>query len=168
MIKSIFSRFLLSISFFAPFGYSLRPWLHRIRGVKMGKNVWIAKAVYLDELHPEDIEIGDNSIINYRTTVYTHSYFGPKQKKSSGKVIIGKDVYIGPHCLILPGVKIGDCSVIKGGTVLTRNVPPNTFWGMPNPGPLARVTVPLTPGHTQEEFVKGLRPIKKRERTSLE
>ena len=168
MIKSIFSRFLLSLSFVAPFGYSLRPWLHRIRGVKMGKNVWIAKAVYLDELHPEDIEIGDNSVINYRTTVYTHSYFGPKQKKSTGKVIIGKDVYVGPHCLILPGVKIGDCSVIKGGTVVTRNVPPNTFWGMPNPGPLARVTVPLTPGHTQEEFVKGLRPIRKNERTTQE
>ena len=62
MIKSIFSRFLLSISFFAPFGYSLRPWLHHIRGVKIGKNVWIAKAVYLDELHPEDIEIGDTEI----------------------------------------------------------------------------------------------------------
>ena len=87
MIKTIFSKILLSLAFFMPFGYSLRPWLHRIRGVKMGKNIWIAKAVYLDELHPEDIEIGDNSVINYRTTVYTHSYFGPRQKKSTGKVI---------------------------------------------------------------------------------
>ena len=165
MIKSIFSRFLLSLSFIAPFGYSFRPWLHRIRGVKMGKNVWIAKAVYLDELHPEDIEIGDNSTIGYRSTIFTHMYFGPKQEKSTGKVIIGNNVYIGPHCLILPSVKIGDGSVIKGGTVVTRNVPPNIFWGIPNAGPLARVTVPLTLDHTQEEFVKGLRPIRKSERT---
>ncbi len=55
---------------------------------------------------------------------------------------------------------IGDGAVIKGGTVVTRNVPPETLWGLPNAGPLAKVTVPLTPGHTHEEFVKGLRPIR--------
>lgn len=58
MIKSIFGRFLLSLSFFASFGYSFRPRLHRIRGVKMGKNVWIAKAVYLDELYPQQTKSG--------------------------------------------------------------------------------------------------------------
>ena len=63
---------------------------------------------------------------------------------------------------------VGRLTGLPRRPVLTRNVPPNTFWGMPNPGPLARVTVPLTPGHTQEEFVKGLRPIKKNKITPEE
>ena len=168
MIKSIFTRFLLNLSYFAPFGYSLRPALHRIRGVKIGKKVWISKSVYIDELHPEDVIIGDNSTIGYRTTIFTHLYFGPKQEKSTGKVILGKDVYIGPHCLILPNVTIGDGAVIKGGTVVTRNVPPKTLFGIPNAKPLAKVTVPLTFEHTYEDFVKGLKPIKKKKITPEE
>jgi acetyltransferase-like isoleucine patch superfamily enzyme len=133
-----------------------------MRGVKMGKNVWLSKSVYIDELHPDDVIIGDNSTIGYRTTIFTHLYFGSKQAKSTGKVILGKNVYVGPHCLILPNVTIGDGAVIKGGTVVTRNVPPNTLWGLPNAEPLAKVTVPLTIEHSYEDFVKGLRPIRRK------
>jgi len=64
---------------------------------------------YLLGLIPQKrVIIGDNSTIGYRTTIFTHLYFGPKQEKSTGKVILGKDVYIGPHCLILLNVTIGD------------------------------------------------------------
>lgn len=160
MIKNIRNRLLLLAAFFLPMGKTLRPRIHKMRGMKIGKNVWISKLVYLDELHPEDISIGDNSTIGFRTSIYTHLYFGPRQKKSSGKVIIGKNVYIGPHCLILPNVKIGDNAVIKGGTVVTRNVPANMLWGLPNAGPIAEVTTPLTSEHSYDEFVKGLRPLR--------
>ncbi len=166
MIKNFCKRFLLLCAFILPLGNSLRPQLHRLRGVKVGKNVWIGKLVYIDELHPENVVIGDNSAINYRTTIYTHMYFGPKQKNHTGKVIVGKNVFIGPHCLILPDVTIGDGAVIKGGTVVSRNVPPNTLWGLPNAGPLAKVTVPLTPGHTYEEFIKGIQPIRRKKNPS--
>ena len=47
------------ISGVVPGGGTLRPWLHRCRGVKIGKNVWISQYVYIDELHPEAVFIGD-------------------------------------------------------------------------------------------------------------
>ena len=75
--------------------------------------------------------------------------------------MIERDVFIGAHCLILPGVKIGQGAVIKGGSVLTSDVPPFTFWGPPQAGPLGRITVPLIPDRTYKEFVRGLRPITK-------
>jgi acetyltransferase-like isoleucine patch superfamily enzyme len=143
-------------------GSSCRPFLHRLRGVKIGKNVWISKFVYIDDNHPECIEIGDNTTIGLRTSIFAHTYFGPPKKENPDKVIIGKNVFIGPHCLILPNVTIGDNSVIKGGTVVSRNVPPNTLYGLPNPEPLAYVTVPLTSEHSYDEFLKGLRPIRKK------
>jgi acetyltransferase-like isoleucine patch superfamily enzyme len=161
MFEQILERFLHKLAYFAPGGYSLRPWLHRKRGARIGKNVWISQYVYLDELHPEAITIMDNSSVGLRTSIFTHFYWGPKKSTNGfSEVVIEKDVFIGPHCLILPGVRIGEGAVIKGGTVVSRDVPPFTFWGLPNAGPLARVTVPLTPEHSYEEFLKGLRPVR--------
>lgn len=39
-------------------------------------------------------------------------------------VYIGNDVWIGDRVLILPGVHIGDGSIIAAGAVVTKNVPP--------------------------------------------
>ena len=164
MIKRIFSRSLQLLAFIAPFGSTLRPLLHKIRGVHIGRNVWISLYVYLDEIHPECITIGDNSTIGMRTSVISHTYFGSPKKNNPDRVVIGKNVYIGPHCLILPNVHIGDGAVIKGGTVISRNIPPKTMWGYPAAEALAVVNVPLTPDTSYEEFLRGLRPIRKKGR----
>jgi hypothetical protein len=63
--------------------------------------------------------------------------------------------------LILPGVHVGEAAVVKGGSVLTRNVPAFTLWGPPEPGPIARVTVPLMSQYSYEEFVRGLKSFRK-------
>jgi len=159
---NFFHRILHKLAFLGPGGYRLRPFLHRMRGVKIGKNVWISQYVYIDELHPDAVTIGDNSSIGLRTSIFTHFYWGPRRPENGFKeVVIEKDVFIGPHCVILPGVRVGEGAVVKGGSVLTRNVPPFTFWGPPAAGPLGRVTVPLTAEHDYDEFVRGLKPIRK-------
>lgn len=163
MLRNVTNRILQKLAFIMPGGYVLRPKLHRIRGAKIGANVWISQYVYIDELHPEAVEIGENSTIGLRTSIFTHLYWGPRvSKKRYKKVIIEKNVFIGPHCLILPGARVGQGAVVKGGSVLTRSVPSYTFWGSPDSGPLGRVTVPLTDEHTYDEFMRGLKPIRKR------
>jgi acetyltransferase-like isoleucine patch superfamily enzyme len=155
-------RILHQLAYIAPGGYTLRPLLHRKRGAHIGKNVWISQYVYIDELHPEAITILDNTTIGLRTSIFAHFYWGPKRVgEDYSEVIIGKNVFVGPHCLILPGVRIGEGAVIKGGTVVSRDIPPFTFWGPPPAGPLGRVTVPLTPEHTYEEFIQGLKPARR-------
>ena len=153
-------RILHKLALVLPGGSSLRPWLHRLRGARIGHNVWIGQFVYIDELHPEQLTIGDNCTIGLRTSIFTHFYWGPRRKPEGGKVVVEKDVFIGPHCVILPNVRIGQGSVIKAGTVVTRNVPAYTLWGTPAGEPLGRVTVPLTPEHNYAEFVRGLRPAR--------
>jgi len=163
MLTNLFNRFLHKIAFVAPGGHGLRPRLHKMRGAKIGKNVWISQFVYIDELHPEAVTIGDNSTIGLRSSIFTHFYWGHKKSEYNvGKVVIEHDVFIGPHCVILPNVQIGKGSVIKAGSVITRDVPPYTFWGPPSSEPLGRVTVPLTHEHTFEEFIAGLKPIRRR------
>ena len=39
-------------------------------------------------------------------------------------VVIGNDVWIGDRVIILPGVTIGDGSILAAGAVITRDVPP--------------------------------------------
>jgi acetyltransferase-like isoleucine patch superfamily enzyme len=161
--SNILNRILHKIAFVIPGGYSLRPCLQRMRGASIGTNVWISQYVYIDELHPEGVILHDNCTIGIRSSIITHTYWG-KRKKSGGyrEVVIEKNAYIGPHCLILPGARIGEGAVIKGGTTVSGNVPAFTFWGYPNPGPLARITVPMTSEHEYEDFVIGLRPLTKR------
>ena len=163
MSYHIINRMLHKLALISPGGNSLRPQLHRMRGVTIGKNVWISQYVYIDELHPEAVTIGDNSSIGLRSSIFTHLYWGPRRSKNGYKeVVIEKDAYIGPHCVILPGVKIGEGAVVKGGCVITRDVPPFMFMGSPPVEPLGRVTVPLIRQHEYCEFVRGLRPIRKK------
>ena len=160
MLPIIIGRILHKLAYVAPGGYFLRPWLHKARGCTIGKRVWISQFVYIDELHPEGVTIGENSTIGFRTSIFSHFYWGVRRKNEYGKVVIGKDVFIGPHCLILPNVQIGDGSVIKGGTAVTNDVPPHTFFGTPPAIALGNVTVPLTPEHEYKDFIRGLRPIR--------
>jgi acetyltransferase-like isoleucine patch superfamily enzyme len=155
------NRFLSSllnrIALVCPGGFRVRPRIQRWRGVQVGKNVWIGLFVYIDDPHPAALSIGDNCTIGIRTSIITHFYWGPQRAASNGKVVIENDVFIGPHCVILPNVRIGEGSVIKAGTVVTRNVPPRTFVGMPAPDVLGRVAVPLTSLHSYEEFLSGMK-----------
>lgn len=159
-----FKRGLNKLAFVAPGGYTVRPRLQRLRGVRIGKGVWVSQYVYFDELHPEAITIADNCTIGLRSSIITHLYWGPRRisRDAYKEVVIERDAYVGPHCVILPGVRIGEGAVIKGGTAVTRDVPPHTFWGPPPAGPLAQATVPLTPDHSYEEFYRGLKPIRRR------
>lgn len=156
LITGVFGRMAL----FMPGGHSLRPTLQRWHGVRVGKRVWISQWVYLDQLYPEAITIGDNSTIGLRTSIFAHFHWGPRREENGAKkVVIGENVFIGPHCVVLPGVRIGAGAVIKAGTVVTRNVPPNTFFGDSPGRPLARITVPLGANSPYEDFVRGLRPM---------
>jgi len=164
MVSNLMSRMLQKLAFIAPGGFTLRPALHRWMGVNIGKGVWLSQFVYLDELHPGNITIEDNCSIGLRTTILSHFYWGPRQPEWTGSVLIERNVFVGPHCLILPNVKIGEGSVIKAGTVVSKSVPPHTFFGTRSAEVLGTATVPLTPEHPYEEFARGLRLRMPRER----
>ena len=155
IIGSLINR----LAFVCPGGYSVRPRLQRWRGARIADNVWIGLYVSIDDLHPSALSIGENCTIGLRTSILTHSYWGPRRPESNGKVVIEDDVYIGPHCVILPNVRIGRGAVVSAGSVVTRNVPAHTFWGPPAAAALGRVTVPLTPANGYDGFLRGIRAL---------
>ncbi len=158
-MNRILGSLLNRIAFIAPGGYAVRPALQRWRGVSMGKRVWLGLYVYLDDLHPMAVSIGDNCSIGMRTSILAHFYWGPRRASSNGKVVIENNVFVGPHCVILPNVTIGEGAVITAGTVVSRNVPPHTYWGVPPAEALAEVSVPLTAEHSYAQFLLGMKPV---------
>lgn len=50
-----------------------------------------------------------------------------QQFKTSKKVTIGNDVWIGHGAIILQGVQVGDGSIIAAGSVVTKNIEPYTI-----------------------------------------
>ena len=65
----------------------------------------------------EDTQLGPGSLV----TTTQHDYQKGLQT-SFKRVVIGKQVWIGANVTILPGVEIGDYSVIGAGSVVTKNI----------------------------------------------
>ena len=81
-------------------------------------------------LAKDKIEIGNNSTLAYGVTILTSANpNGPYNKLSklypaiTAPVLIGNDVWVGANAIILPGVTIGNYSVIGAGSVVTKDVP---------------------------------------------
>src|SRR3989344_7136168 len=51
---------------------SLKNWLLRRLGYKIGKRVFIAPCVFLDNIYPENIIIADNSVIGIQSKLLAH------------------------------------------------------------------------------------------------
>ncbi len=103
------------------------------KGIEIGNNVLVGN--YVSLCGQGGISIGNNVMIGAFSQIMsvTHSYQGRQpiyfQPIRKEKILIGSDVWIGTHVTILPGIKIGDGSVVGANSVVTHNVPPFTVVG---------------------------------------
>ncbi len=115
----------------------------------VGENVFIAQPMYLGR--GTQVTIGSNCYINfnmtlvddYEITIGDNCLFAPnvmitttghavdpelrKKGMYSFPVRIGNNVWLGMGAIILPGVTIGDNSVIGAGSVVTHDIPANVI-----------------------------------------
>ena len=120
-----------------------------------GKNVIIDGSYNI--LVPQQFEIGSNSSISSFTTIYfaygikigenfsissncgissvnhiqnatNRRLYDDDNSLYSKSVFIGNNIWIGMNACILPGVSIGDNSIIGSESVVTKDIPPNEIW----------------------------------------
>ena len=107
---------------------SVRIKLHKYRGVKIGKKVMIGMEVILDHAYPEYIIIEDDCGLAGYDYILTHStprsHFENILNSYIANVVIKKGAFIGIGVIILPGVTIGEYSIISAGSVVNKDVPP--------------------------------------------
>lgn len=99
-----------------------------------GKHVHFGKNVYanfgltmVDDTH---IYVGDSTMFGPNVVVATaghpiHPQLREKAYQYNMSVKIGKNCWLGAGVLVMPGVTIGDNSVIGAGSVVTKDIPAN-------------------------------------------
>lgn len=106
----------------------MKNWLFRqFLGMKIGKETSFALMVMPDVMFPERIQVGDNTVIGYNTTILAHEYLIEEYRL--GDVLIGDRVMIGANSTILPGIKIGDGAIVSAATLVHKDVPAGAFVG---------------------------------------
>jgi acetyltransferase-like isoleucine patch superfamily enzyme len=160
-LRRVCDRVLHLLARLLPGATSLRPFIHRLRGVKIYGQVFIGDDVYLENEYPECVEIHDGVQIGLRTTIIAHT-------RGPGRIVLEKDVFIGASCVIAasPGktLTIGKGSVLGIASLVTGNIPPHTFYSGEKAKPIATVTAPFTGDTSYEHFVRGLRPLPSKKR----
>ena len=131
--KDMDKRFAKLQDMFAEIGEGsyIEPPLHANFG---GKHVHFGKNVYanynLTMVDDSHIYVGDNTMIGPNVTIATAGHpidpaLRDVQAQFNMEVHIGRNVWIGGGCVLLPGVSIGDNTVIGAGSIVTKDIPAN-------------------------------------------
>ncbi len=127
-------------------GTELRPPLH----VDYGSHIRIGARCFanfgLVALDVAAITIGDDVQIgpNVQLLTPTHPLEpGPRRDKweAAEPIVIGDNVWLGGGVIVLPGVTIGENTVVGAGAVVTRDLPANAV-AVGNPARVVRVLEP--------------------------
>jgi acetyltransferase-like isoleucine patch superfamily enzyme len=123
--------YLWTIAMYFPLPPNMRVAIHKIRGVRIGKNTLIGLDVNLDNVFPNFITIGNNVSLAGHNRILCHSnpfdHFSPQLASYVAPVVIEDDAWITIGVIILPGVTIGKGSIVAAGSVIKDNVPPHTI-----------------------------------------
>lgn len=101
-----------------------------------GANIILGSKVFMNFnciiLDVAPVKIGDRVLLGPNVQIYAATHPMQASIREQGleaglPVIIGDDVWIGGGAIICPGVTIGSRAVIGAGSVVTRDIPENTF-----------------------------------------
>ena len=128
----------------------VRAWLLRLNGASVGRRSCVRGGLVIQEsfrlVMGDDVFInahccfdlsapvtlGDRVRIAYQVTFVTGGHeIGPHSHRSGphrpAPIRVGDGVWIGARVVLLPGVTLGDGSVVAAGAVVTEDVAPDTL-----------------------------------------
>ncbi|OCK51621.1 maltose acetyltransferase [Chryseobacterium sp. CBo1] len=124
IIKSLFGKttdnFHIEQPFYCDYGYN----------IEIGENFYTNHNVVI--LDCAKVTFGDNVFIAPNCGFYTAGHPLDAERRNKGledakPISVGNNVWIGGGCTILPGVTIGDNTVIGAGSVVTKDIPANVL-----------------------------------------
>jgi serine acetyltransferase len=153
LLRAPFIRILQILARFSPGATTLRVWLHRWRGVRIGKRVWIGYDAIIETSCPYLVELKDDAVVGIRATIIAHF-------KETRGVVIQEGAFIGPGVIVMPNVVIGTGAVVTAGSVVTSSVAPMTMVQGNPAKPVAKVGVWLDTCDSMRKFMMHLRPLR--------
>lgn len=110
-------------------GSYIKPGFYFKGNIKLGSNCKINRNVGINASAPWKITVGDNVLLASNVVIRNanHVFADPDtlirlQGMTGDDITIESDVWIGSNAVILPGVTIGEGSVVGAGAVVTKSV----------------------------------------------
>ena len=100
-----------------------RAYYVRIWGMDIDESAWFSLKAHFDRTHPRGIHVGPESYIAFGAVILSHDM----TRGIYADTRVGVRCFIGAHSILLPGVSVGDESIVGAGSVVTRDVPPNSI-----------------------------------------
>ncbi len=112
-------NFLIEQPFMCDYGYN----------IQIGENFYANHNLII--LDANQVKFGDNVFIAPNCGFYTAGHPLKAEQRNKGleyakPIEVGNNVWIGGNVIVLPGVKIGENSVIGAGSVVTKDIPANS------------------------------------------
>ena len=99
--------------------------------ISVGRNVFVNQNCTFYDLG--GLTIGDDVMIGPNVSLITSSHpLAPSERRDgvlAKPIVIERNVWIAAGATIIGGVTVGENSVVAAGSVVTRDVPPNTLVG---------------------------------------
>ncbi|HLC70986.1 MAG TPA: DegT/DnrJ/EryC1/StrS family aminotransferase [Candidatus Nanoarchaeia archaeon] len=137
-------------------------------GLVLGRNTDIGAFCYINSKY--GVEIQDDVQIGGHTSIYSESTIDGK----NGKVILQKNCKIGTHCTVMPGVTIGENSIVGAHSFVNKDIPANVIAvGVPAKivkeikSMQVQKEVPLSKPTIGEEEIKAVTEVLRSGRLSL-
>ena len=103
-------------------------------GLTIGNNVGFAQNCFIQVRGP--VRIGNNVIFGPGVSIFSENHvssdlnkFINEQGTTRKGVTIEDGVWIGTRAIVLDGVTVGKNSIVAAGSIVTKDVPPNTIVG---------------------------------------
>jgi len=103
---------------------AFRRWyLVRLYGMDLHPTCGISLKAVLDLNNPRGVHVGAYSYIAFDAVIFAHDM----TRGLRTDTFIGERCFIGARSLIMPGIRVGDGSIVGAGSVVTRDVPPGSI-----------------------------------------
>ncbi len=159
IFRAAANRFMHAGARYVPMFPLMRSTLHGLRGVRVGKNVFVGAEVFIDDADPGSVVLEDDVTIIARSAILGHAYYPRHLANILGEaglrhgVTVKRGAYLGLQCVVLPGVTIGEYAIVGAGSVVTEDIPPySVAMGAP-----ARVVRTFRPEDILREELPGRR-----------
>ncbi|QXU50482.1 sugar O-acetyltransferase [Chryseobacterium sp. D764] len=116
IISDIKENICIEPNFWCDYGYN----------IKVGENFYANHNLVI--LDCAKVEFGDNVFIGPNCSFYTAGHPLDAKQRNEGleyahPIKVGNNVWLGGNVVVLPGVSIGNNSVIGAGSVVTKDIP---------------------------------------------
>ncbi len=111
-------------------------WIEPDFKCEFGKNITIEDDVYINFgcviLDCAEVTIGSHSLLGPNIGLYAANHSTDATERINGgcygkPIHIGKNVWLGGDVKVLPGVSIGNNTIIGTGSIVTKNIPANVI-----------------------------------------